>query len=88
MIVHYVKAACEFASAAFAVAASLAWFRAARAPVPFITFPDFSDPAAVQAALDSYAGFVRGTVWNGRAALLAGASALASFAAWVASWAS
>ena len=88
MIHDYLNPACDLLAALLALGAAAAWFQAARAPTPFITFPDSSDPDAVCAAIDAYAGFVRGTVWNRCAAILAGLSALAIFASWLAGIAS
>ena len=68
----------EFVAAAFALAAAMAWVRAARSPIPFLTLPEPSDPHALNAALESYEGFRKGMIWNHRAALLTGVSALAS----------
>jgi hypothetical protein len=76
---------CNLVAAIAALGAAGAWFRSARAPTPFISFPESSDPEAVNAAIQCYQGFVRGTVWNQRAAVLAGISAFSSFAAWAVS---
>jgi hypothetical protein len=84
MIHDYLKPGCDLLAASFALGAAAAWFQAARAPTPFITFPDSSDPDALHAAIYAYAGFVRGTVWNKCEAILAGLSALATFASWLA----
>jgi hypothetical protein len=83
MIIVAVKAACDALAALFALGAAVAWFKAARAPLPVGSFPDWSDAPAVQAALQSYQDFVRGAVWNKRAALLAGMSAFAATASWM-----
>jgi hypothetical protein len=77
-----VKAACDGLAAFFALGAAVAWFRAAKAPLPVGAFPDYKDAAAVRAALQSYHSFVRGAVWNQRAALLAGLSAAAATISW------
>jgi hypothetical protein len=82
MIIFVVKTACDALAALFALGAAVAWFKAAEAALPVGSFPDWSDAHAVQAALRSYQSFVRGAVWNKRAAVLAGLSAAAATASW------
>ena len=77
------KAICDFLAAILAFFAAGAWFLAARSPVPFITYPSSSDPSAQTAALECYQGFLRGGIWNRRAAILTGLSALCSFFTWL-----
>lgn len=84
MTVVSIKGACDLVAALSALAAAFAWFRAARCPLPFHSWPNSSDRPAVEAALEAYAGFHRGAVWNRRAAALAGLSAAATFVSWLA----
>ncbi len=78
-----IKEVCDGISAIAALCAAGAWFRAARAPLPFISFPSYDEREAMGAAIEAYEGFVSGAGWNKWAAILAGVSALASFLGWV-----
>ena len=77
------KEICDGMSAIAALGAAGAWFRAARAPLPFLSFPNYDDREAMGSAIDAYKGFVSGAGWNKWAAILAGVSALALFLGWV-----
>jgi hypothetical protein len=78
MTLANLKLGVDIAGAALAFGAAVAWFLAARASLPVGAFPDWSNAEGVGAALDDYRAFLKGAVWNQRAAILAGLSALAA----------